>query len=269
MSAPTAQDYDVLTFDCYGTLIDWGSGIVGHLQPVLLERDAHVIDEFLLEFFAETEPVVQADGVSYANVLREVLRRLGERLAFSPTDDALDAFAASVGDWEPFPDTVEALARLDEPFDLAIVSNVDNALFERTAAKLGVDFKHVVTAEDVGAYKPDRRMFDAALAEVDGARVLHVAQSVYHDIVPATALGLDTVWIRRAHNAARPAEGRPAEGTPTAAEGTPTAAQGAATAAEGTPTAAQGAAADGAAADATPTWSFDSLGQFADAILAP
>ena len=255
MSAPTAQDYDVLTFDCYGTLIDWGSGIVGHLQPVLLERDAHVIDEFLLEFFAETEPVVQADGVSYANVLREVLRRLGERLAFSPTDDALDAFAASVGDWEPFPDTVEALARLDEQLDLAIVSNVDNALFERSAAKLGVDFKHVVTAEDVGAYKPDRRMFDAALAAVDGARVLHVAQSVYHDIVPATALGLDTVWIRRAHNAARPAEGRPAEGTPTAAEGTPTAAQ--------------GAAADGAAADGTPTWSFDSLGQFADAILAP
>ena len=203
MPAPAAEDYDVLTFDCYGTLIDWGSGIVRHLQPVLLERDAHVIDEFLLEFFAETEPVVQADGVSYADVLREVLRRLGERLAFSPADEALDAFAASVGDWEPFPDTVEALARLDERFDLVVVSNVDNALFERTAAKLGVDFAHVVTAEDVGAYKPDPRMFEAARRALDGARVLHVAQSLYHDIAPASSLGLDTVWIQRGNSAAR------------------------------------------------------------------
>lgn len=254
MTAPAAQDYDILTFDCYGTLIDWGSGIMRHLQPVLLQRDAHVVDEFLLEFFAETEPAVQADGVSYADVLREILRRLGERLAFSPTDEALDAFASSVGDWAPFSDTVEALARLDERFDLAIVSNVDNALFQRTAAKLGVDFKHVVTAEDVGAYKPDRRMFDAALAAVDGARVLHVAQSVYHDIVPASALGLDTVWIRREHDATRPVEGTP---TGRDTEGTPTA--------HGTPTAKDATA----SAKGTPTWTFGSLGQLADAILAP
>ena len=92
MTEPNAGDYDVLTFDCYGTLIDWGAGIVGHLQPLLLERDAHVIDDFLLEFFAETEPVVQQDGVAYADVLREVLRRLGDRLAFSPSDEMLDAF---------------------------------------------------------------------------------------------------------------------------------------------------------------------------------
>lgn len=209
MADPAAADYDALTFDCYGTLIDWGAGMVGHLQPLLLERDAHVIDDFLLEFFAETEPVVQQDGVAYADVLREVLRRLGERLAFSPTEEMLDAFAESAGDWAPFPDTVEALARLGEAADLAIISNVDNAIFERTAETLGATFKHVITAEDVGAYKPDRRMFDAAREALDGARILHVAQSLYHDIAPATEIGFDTVWIRRGNSAARRARASP------------------------------------------------------------
>ena len=86
MANPNANDYDALTFDCYGTLIDWGTGLVNHLQPLLLERDAHVIDDFLLEFFAEAEPAIQADGVLYTDVLREVLRRLGSRLGFTPTD---------------------------------------------------------------------------------------------------------------------------------------------------------------------------------------
>ena len=228
MSIPNASDYDALTFDCYGTLIDWGTGLVNHLQPLLLERDAHVIDDFLLEFFAEAEPAIQADGVLYSDVLREVLRRLGSRLGFTPTDEVLDAFATSVADWPVFADTVPALQRLGEHFDLVIVSNVDNALFAGSAPRLGVDFKHVITAEDVGAYKPDRRMFDQAREVLGDARILHVAQSVYHDIEPATALGLPTVWIRRDRNAAR-----------TGAEG-----------------------------EAAPTWSFDSLGEFADAVLA-
>ncbi len=209
MADPDAGDYDVLTFDCYGTLVDWGAGIVGHLQPVLLERDAHVIDDFLLEFFAEAEPEIQQDGVAYADVLRQVLRRLGDRLAFSPTDAMLDAFADSAGDWAPFPDTVEALARLGERVDLAVVSNVDNAIFERTAATLGAEFKYVITAEDVGTYKPDPRMFDAARRAIDGTRILHVAQSLYHDIAPASSLGLDTVWIQRGNNAARQVRAAP------------------------------------------------------------
>ena len=224
MANPNATDYDALTFDCYGTLIDWGSGIVNHLQPLLLERDAHVIDDFILEFFADAEPAIQADGVRYADVLREVLRRLGARLGFTPTDEMLDGFAASVADWPPFDDTAAALQRLQERFDLVVVSNVDNALFAGTAKRLGADFKHVVTAEDVGAYKPDRRMFDRAREVLGDARILHVAQSVYHDIAPATALGLPTVWIRRTRNAAR-------------------------------------------SADARPTWTFESLAGFADALL--
>ena len=225
MALPSADDYDALTFDCYGTLIDWGRGLTDFLQPVLLQRDAHVIDEFLLGFFAEAEPQAQVPGRRYADVLREVLRGLGERLGFTPDDELLDAFAASPGDWQPFADTVEALARLAERLDLVIVSNIDNALFKRSAAKLGVEFKHVITAEDVGVYKPDARMFDAALAALGrDARVLHVAQSLYHDIAPAAAKGLDTAWIRRDANAAKRVA-------------------------------------------AKPTWTFDSLAEFADVLL--
>ena len=223
MTALRRSDYDVLTFDCYGTLVDWGSGIVGYLQPLLVEHDAHVVDDFLLEFFAETEPLVQAEGGRYADVLREVLRRLGRRLGFAPDAEALNGFAASVAEWPLFEDTAEALQRLAGHFDLVVVSNIDNAIFAKTATRLGTPFKHVVTAQDVGAYKPDRRMFDAALAAIGDARPLHVAQSLFHDIAPANALGIDSVWIMRDRNAAR-------------------------------------------TADATPTWSFETLTDFADAI---
>ena len=222
---PNANDFDALTFDCYGTLIDWGQGLVDFLQPVLLERDAHVIDDFLLEFFAAAEPQAQVPGRRYADVLREVLRRLGERLGFTPDAALLDAFAVSPGAWKPFPDTVAALRRLADRFDLVVVSNIDNALFARTAQALGVDFKHVVTAENVGVYKPDERMFSAALTALGpGARVLHVAQSLFHDIAPASAVGIETAWIRRAGNAAKRVA-------------------------------------------AKPTWTFDSLAEFADAML--
>ena len=202
MAAPRANRYDALTFDCYGTLVDWGQGLVDFLQPALRERDAHVVDDFLLEFFAAAEPKAQVDGRRYADVLREVLRRLGQRLGFAPSDALLDAFAASPGDWPPFADAPEALARLAERFDLVVVSNIDNSLFAATRKRLGVAFAHVVTAQDVGAYKPARRMFAAALRAVgDGSRVLHVAPSLYHDIAPASAHGLDTAWIRRERNA--------------------------------------------------------------------
>ena len=228
---PRADDYDALAFDCFGTLIDWGAGIVGFLQPALLARDAHVVDDFLLEFFAATEPVAQVDGRKYGDVLREVLRRLGERLGFAPPADLLDAFAASPAAWTPFEDTADSLRRLGQRFRLAIVSNIDNALFAETAKHLGMAFapetpaRLLITAEDVGAYKPDRRMFDAARAALgEDARILHVAQSLYHDIAPASALGWDTVWIRRASNAARPAA-------------------------------------------ASPTWTFDTLAELADALL--
>ncbi|MCE2526032.1 MAG: haloacid dehalogenase type II [Actinomycetia bacterium] len=222
---PSAEEYRVLTFDCYGTLVDWGSGIVENLQRVVTHHNREVSDQYLLEFFAQTEPQVQSEGGRYVEVLGEVLRRLGQEMAFTPSAEELDGFGQSVGEWKPFADTVDALTRLSKRFDLAIISNVDNDLFARTNRRLKVTFSHIITAEEVSFYKPDRAMFDAALATLGGKTgVLHVAQSLFHDIAPASALGIDTVWIRRDHNAAR-------------------------------------------VVDAQPTWSYATLGDFADAIL--
>ncbi len=204
-----AADYATLTFDCYGTLIDWEAGILGYLQPLLARYDVHVIDEFVLETFAELEPQVQAAGGAYGDVLAQVLGRMGERLAFQPKPRELAGFADSIADWPAFADTVAALRKLADHFELAVLSNIDNALFALSAKRLRAPFAHVITAQDVGAYKPDPRMFERALSQVRHP-VLHVAQSRFHDIVPATAAGLDTVWINRpSKGAAKPAKACP------------------------------------------------------------
>jgi 2-haloacid dehalogenase len=212
MTDLAAGNYRTVTFDCYGTLIDWENGILGYLQPLLESYDVHVLDDWVLEFFAENEPALQAEGGSYRSVLERLLARLGTRCAFTPSEDTLKGFADSIEYWQPFADTNAALRALAERFDLAVVSNVDNELFSLSARQLGVEFAHVITAEDVGAYKPDRAMFDEALRRCQGP-VLHVAQSLFHDIAPAKALGLDTVWINRpsaaGSGAARPAEVEP------------------------------------------------------------
>ena len=224
-----AGAFDVLTLDCYGTLVDWQGGIVDYLQPVLTHHDAHVVDDFILEFFSETEPVLQREGGTYEDVLRRVLDRFGTRLGFLPTATERDGFPASLADWRPFPDTVDALARLGERFQLGVISNVDDGLFEGPRKALGIEFDHVMTAERAGAYKPDPRIFEAALAAIgcDRDRVLHVGQSLYHDIAPANALKLSSVWIDRNQGA-------------------------------------QGAA---QATEAQPGWTFATLGEFADAAL--
>jgi 2-haloacid dehalogenase len=196
MTELVPDKYKTLSFDCYGTLIDWENGILGYLQPLLESYGVHVIDDWVLAFFAECEPQIQAEGGSYRSVLGNVLQRFGTRLAFTPNEDTRNGFANSIEYWQPYPDTVPALRALARHFDLAVVSNIDNDLFSYSAQYLGVDFAHVVTAQEVGAYKPDKAMFEAALKKVEGP-VLHVAQSRYHDIVPATELGLDTVWINR------------------------------------------------------------------------
>lgn len=209
MTEIDASKYATLTFDCYGTLIDWESGITGYLQPLLARYDVHVIDEFLLEAFAELEPQLQAEGGAYREVLARLLQRLGERLAFQPKPEELAGFAGSIAHWPAFDDTVEALAALAGHFELAVVSNIDDDLFAHSAKRLQAPFAHVVTAQQAQAYKPNPKVFELALSQVK-APVLHVAQSRFHDIVPATAAGLDTVWINRpSKGAAKPVEASP------------------------------------------------------------
>ncbi len=196
MNDLTTANYKSLSFDCYGTLIDWENGILDFIRPLLESYDVHVIDEWILEFFAEHEPVIQAQGGSYRSVLSKILAALGTRLAFSPDANSLAAFADSMEQWQPFPDSVDALASLRKNFELVALSNIDDDLFAASAKQLNDPFSHIITAEQVGAYKPDRQMFDALLKRAKGP-ILHVAQSRYHDILPATQLGLDTVWINR------------------------------------------------------------------------
>ena len=191
--------FDLLTFDCYGTLIDWEAGIVAAVRPLCAAAGAPH-DAAILEAFGAAEHVVQAERYrSYRDVLARTLGRMGGALGFRPTRGERDAFAASVGDWPAFPDTVDALRRLARRFRLGIVSNVDDDLFAATRAGLGIDFDWVVTAQQVGAYKPATAHFEemARRSGIPRGRTLHVAQSLFHDIAPASALGYATVHVDR------------------------------------------------------------------------
>lgn len=211
---PKASDYDILSFDCYGTLVDWENAITATLQSILLAHDVHWNDAVLLEHFADWEPVEQALGGSYRQVLNRVLVRFGTRLGFIPTDVQLAQFEECIARAIPFPDTVSALKTLSEAFRLAIISNTDDDLFALTATQLEIPFNHVITAEQVGTYKPNPKNFELAIEQFkcSKSRVLHVAQSLFHDIEPATELGIATVWIDR--TAGKPGAAASANATP-------------------------------------------------------
>jgi 2-haloacid dehalogenase len=196
------DDYTALTFDCYGTLIDWESGIIAGLRPVLAAHGVGVPDDDILEQFARLEAELEAGPYrAYRDVLSSVVAGFGHHFGFKPSRVEREGFARSVANWPPFPDTMEALGALSRRFELAILSNVDDDLFAGSAVKLGTRFDHVITAQQVGSYKPDARNFEAAIGRVGKPReqILHVAQSLFHDIAPAKAAGLATVWVNRRH----------------------------------------------------------------------
>ena len=199
MSELDARNYDILTFDCYGTLVDWETAIVTYLQEVLLSHDVHVFDGTILEFYAEWEPLEQSAGGSYSDVLGRVMKRFGGRLGFTATDEETEGFVKAIATSQPFDDSIEALTLLSEHVELGIVSNTDDDLIQLTLEPLGVEFAAVATAQKFGAYKPDIDMLKQAFEWIsDGnKRILHVAESRFHDIAPATKLGYDTVWINR------------------------------------------------------------------------
>jgi 2-haloacid dehalogenase len=199
-------DVTALSFDCYGTLIDWESGIVAALQPFLARNRLDLDREDLLALFGTHETVVEAQQPAdrYPEILAETMRRMAADLGVEATEAECAAFGASVPEWPAFPDSAAALARLKQRFKLIILSNVDRASFAESNEQLGVEFDLVITAEDVGAYKPDQRNFDRLFAElpsigVERSQLVHVAESLYHDHGPAQVNNLPSVWIHRRH----------------------------------------------------------------------
>jgi 2-haloacid dehalogenase len=194
------SSFEVLSFDCYGTLIDWETGIANALGPLLAEHGILIEREMLLGHFGRLEAAVEAESYRpYREVLGEVLRRLALELGFAPADQEVDTFAESPISWPSFPDSGEALRRLQGHYRLAIISNIEDDLFAINEQALGLMFDKVITAQQVGAYKPDQAVFEFALKKIDlpKEKILHVAQSLYHDIVPAKKLGFHTIWVNR------------------------------------------------------------------------
>jgi 2-haloacid dehalogenase len=193
------NQFRVLTFDCYGTLIDWESGILSALKPVFVSHRVKLSRDASLELFGGLEAAEEREYKKYRVVLENVLVKMGERLGFTPTKEQVAGFGQSVADWQPFPDTVDALFNLKQKYKLVILSNVDDDLFAHSAKKLQVAFDDVITAEQCGSYKPSLNNFRIAEKRVGVPKKqwLHVAQSLFHDIAPAKELGLHTVWVNR------------------------------------------------------------------------
>jgi 2-haloacid dehalogenase len=207
---------DAVSFDCYGTLIDWESGIVAAIRPILEARGLDLSDTQILALFADIEPMAQrGQYVEYRQVLRDVMRELARRTGFSPDDADLDCLVDSLPDWPPFPDTVGALRAIKSRYNIAIISNIDDDLFALTARRLDVEFDQVITSQQARSYKPSLHNFVLALDRiaVSPDRLLHVAQSAFHDVAPAKSIGLSVVWVNR-HGGRDVGATRPVQATP-------------------------------------------------------
>lgn len=203
MAAPLDYtEFDALTFDCYGTLIDWETGILAGLRPGLGAHGVRATDDDVLEAYSRVEAALEAGPYQrYRSILEQGLRAVCRTFGVAPDDAAALAFGGSVGSWPAFPDSSEALRALHRRFRLGVITNCDDDLFAASNQRLGVEFDWVVTAESVGSYKPDPANFHAALSLIGlpRERILHVAQSLFHDHVPARRLGFRTIWIDRRH----------------------------------------------------------------------
>jgi 2-haloacid dehalogenase len=197
--------FDALTFDCYGTLIDWERGLAAALLPLLATHGVEASAEEVLALHARFEPPAQTGPYrTYREVLARVVDAFGSHFGFLPSPIERAGLAESIRDWPPFADSAAALRRLGERYRLAILSNIDDDLLHRSVERLEVDFDCLITAQQVRSYKPARGHFDAGLAALGlrRERVLHVAQSLFHDVQPAGALGWSTVWVDRRHASA-------------------------------------------------------------------
>jgi 2-haloacid dehalogenase len=197
---PEFARFSVLSFDCYGTMIDWESGIFAALRPILKAHGKQLDDVALLELYSELElEAEQLEFHNYRDVLQSVVRGFGERMGFVPTEAEVRSLPDSVANWQPFSDTGAALRKLKMRYKLAVISNIDDDLFALSAPKLGVEFDHVITAQQARCYKPGMKVFLMARERigVGNDQWLHVGQSMYHDVIPAQSLGIATVWVNR------------------------------------------------------------------------
>jgi len=206
MATIRLTDFTTLTFDCYGTLIDWESGIWDAMQPMIAASGRQdVTRQVALAAFAERESAQQAatPAMLYPEVLSRVHRQLAGHFGMATTDEMDAAFGVSLPLWPAFPDSADALRALKARYRLVILSNVNRAGFAASNCKLGVAFDAIYTAEDIGSYKPDPRNFDHMLTRLEAdhgvrpGQILHTAQSLFHDHVPARRAGLANVWIDR------------------------------------------------------------------------
>jgi 2-haloacid dehalogenase len=234
----TFDHVEALSFDCYGTLIDWESGLSAGLDTWAAKHGLSLGSEELLGRYARHESAAEAAAATaaYPQIIATSFEALGAELGVDVSEEDAQALGGSIPAWPAFDDSAQALARLARRFSLIILSNVDRASFAASNQRLGVQFTSVITAQDVGSYKPAQRNFDALLEEArrlgiaDGALV-HVAQSLFHDHVPAHCAGLRRVWINRRHD-------RPGWGATPAPS-----------------------------IDVVPDWEFPSMAAFADALL--
>ncbi len=209
--------FEALTFDCYGTLIDWEAGLTAAFRPILAAHGITRDGDDVLTRFASYEAAAEAGPYqTYRHVLAAGLRGVAGELGFEPSDEEAVAFSGSVVDWPAFPDSSAALARLKSRYRLGVITNCDDDLFAASNERLGVEFDWIVTAQQVRSYKPAERNFTAAFGRIGlpRDRILHVAQSLFHDHAPAQRLGLTSVWIDRRH-------GRPGSGATPRAIATP------------------------------------------------
>lgn len=215
------KDFKALTFDCYGTLIDWEAGILTALQPLLQKGGVTLKRDEILAAFARLESAQEAatPQMIYSELLAEVHRRLAREWNVSDDEKDAVAFGKSVPDWPAFPDTVTSLQYLQRYYKLVILSNVDRISFEGSNKRLGVTFDAICTAQDIGSYKPDPKNFTYLVNTVAGLgvlkrNILHTAQSLYHDHGPAQAAGLASAWIDRRNQQEGWGATMPPEGTP-------------------------------------------------------
>ena len=213
------DEVDALTFDCYGTLIDWEAGLSAAFEPILAAHHVEADGDDVLERYARHEAAAEAAPyLTYREVLATGLRGVAVELGFSPTSSEVAAFSGSVVDWPAFADSAAALERLHRRFRLGVITNCDDDLFAASARRLGIDFDWVITAQQVGSYKPNEANFHAAFERIGlpRERIVHVAQSLFHDHVPAKRLGLRSVWINRRGDRVGSGATPPAEASPDA-----------------------------------------------------